>query len=210
MHSEQDLVRRARTGDQAAFSALVTAYEGRIYMLALRYLGNRDDAQDAAQEVFLRVFRFLDGFKEESNFSTWIYRIAVNVCKDLLMQKIRRAEQPLEQKDEDNEDYALPIPDERYAPETVFEAAQLRKSLCDAILSLPEAQRQIIILRDVQGLSYEEIGEILFLERGTVKSRIARARGNLRKLLLQTGNISAFSSSNPAKGGESDANLQRL
>ena len=65
MHSEQDLVRRARTGDQAAFSALVTAYEGRIYMLALRYLGNRDDAQDAAQEVFLRVFRFLDGFQAE-------------------------------------------------------------------------------------------------------------------------------------------------
>ncbi len=207
MHGEQELVRRARAGDQDAFSSLVSLYESRIYSLALRYLGNRDDAQDAAQEVFLRVFRFLSGFQEESSFSTWIYRIAVNVCKDLLMQKSRRAEQPLEQQDENDEDYELPLPDERYAPEKVFESAQLRKTLCDAILVLPEAQRRIIILRDIQGLSYDEIGEILSLELGTVKSRIARARGNLRKILLQTGNISSLSLSNPVKGGKSDANL---
>lgn len=203
MQGERDLLRLARSGNQAAFSTLVATYENRIYGLALRYLGSRDDAQDATQEVFLRVFRFLGGFHEERSFSTWIYRIGVNVCKDMLSQKNRRAEQPLEWKDEDESDCEIPLRDDRYAPEAVFESAQLRQSLCEAILLLPEAQRQIILLRDVQGLSYEDIGVVLSLELGTVKSRIARARENLRKILLQTGNISTPVSSNPVKGGES-------
>ncbi len=205
--TEAELVRQAQAGEPAAFEALVTAYENKIYNLALRYLGSRDDAEDASQEVFLRVFRFLPGFHEESSFSTWIYRIAVNVCKDMLKAKSQRAEQPLEQDNGDEEESVIQIPDSRYEPETVVSDKEQREILCKAILSLPEPQREILILRDVRGLSYDEIAEVLSLEIGTVKSRIARARENLRKKLLQNGNIFHFSSSKDMKGGSQNASV---
>ena len=207
MAEERELVQQAKSGSATAFEALVTAYESKIYNLSLRYLGNREDAMDASQEVFLRVFRFLPGFQEESGFSTWIYRIAVNVCKDALVQRAKRAEQPLEYQNEDEESRILEIPDERYRPEELVEQSELKGLLADAILTLPEQQRQMIIMRDVQGLRYEEIGEILSLELGTVKSRISRAREKLRKKLLQNGNNLGYLPSKEAKGGKSDENL---
>lgn len=207
MAEERELVQQAKSGSATAFEALVTAYESKIYNLSLRYLGNREDAMDASQEVFLRVFRFLPGFQEESGFSTWIYRIAVNVCKDALAQRAKRTEQPLEYQNEDEESRILEIPDERYRPEELVEQRELKGLLADAILTLPEQQRQMIIMRDVQGLRYEEIGEILSLELGTVKSRISRAREKLRKKLLQNGNNLGYLPSKEAKGGKSDENL---
>ena len=204
MPGERELVQQAKAGDRAAFAGLVSAYEGKIYNLALRYLGSREDAMDASQEVFLRVFRFLPGFQEESGFSTWIYRIGVNVCKDMLHRRLKRAEQPLEVPDEEDEGRPVDVPDLRYDPERIMEGAELRQALSDAILTLPEQQREIIILRDIRGLSYEEIALALALEAGTVKSRLFRARENLRKKLLQNGNIFGVSVSKPVKGGKSD------
>ena len=204
MPGERELVQQAKAGDRAAFAGLVSAYEGKIYNLALRYLGSREDAMDASQEVFLRVFRFLPGFQEESGFSTWIYRIGVNVCKDMLHRRLKRAEQPLEVPDEEDEGRPVDVPDLRYDPEWIMEGAELRQALSDAILALPEQQREIIILRDIRGLSYEEIVLALALEAGTVKSRLFRARENLRKKLLQNGNIFSVSVSKPVKGGKSD------
>lgn len=204
MPGERELVQQAKAGDRAAFAGLVSAYEGKIYNLALRYLGSREDAMDASQEVFLRVFRFLPGFQEESGFSTWIYRIGVNVCKDMLHRRLKRAEQPLEVPDEEDEGRPVDVPDLRYDPEWIMEGAELRQALSDAILALPEQQREIIILRDIRGLSYEEIALALALEAGTVKSRLFRARENLRKKLLQNGNIFSVSVSKPVKGGKSD------
>ncbi|MGM9655159.1 MAG: sigma-70 family RNA polymerase sigma factor [Butyricicoccaceae bacterium] len=204
MPGERELVQQAKAGDRAAFAGLVSAYEGKIYNLALRYLGSREDAMDASQEVFLRVFRFLPGFQEESGFSTWIYRIGVNVCKDMLHRRLKRAEQPLEVPDEEDEGRPVDVPDLRYDPERIMEGAELRQALSDAILALPEQQREIIILRDIRGLSYEEIALALALEAGTVKSRLFRARENLRKKLLQNGNIFGVSVSKPVKGGKSD------
>lgn len=204
MPGERELVQQAKAGDRAAFAGLVSAYEGKIYNLALRYLGSREDAMDASQEVFLRVFRFLPGFQEESGFSTWIYRIGVNVCKDMLHRRLKRAEQPLEVPNEEDEGRPVDVPDLRYDPERIMEGAELRQALSDAILALPEQQREIIILRDIRGLSYEEIALALALEAGTVKSRLFRARENLRKKLLQNGNIFGVSVSKPVKGGKSD------
>ena len=204
MPGERELVQQAKAGDRAAFAGLVSAYEGKIYNLALRYLGSREDAMDASQEVFLRVFRFLPGFQEESGFSTWIYRIGVNVCKDMLHRRLKRAEQPLEVPDEEDEGRPVDVPDLRYDPERIMEGAELRQALSDAILALPEQQREIIILRDIRGLSYEEIALALALEAGTVKSRLFRAREHLRKKLLQNGNIFGVSVSKPVKGGKSD------
>ena len=204
MPGERELVQQAKAGDRAAFAGLVSAYEGKIYNLALRYLGSREDAMDASQEVFLRVFRFLPGFQEESGFSTWIYRIGVNVCKDMLHRRLKRAEQPLEVPDKEDEGRPVDVPDLRYDPERIMEGVELRQALSDAILALPEQQREIIILRDIRGLSYEEIALALALEAGTVKSRLFRARENLRKKLLQNGNIFSVSVSKPVKGGKSD------
>lgn len=204
MLTERELVQLAKAGDNAAFSQLVSAYEGKIYNLALRYLGNPDDAMDASQEVFLRMFRFLSGFQEDSSFSTWLYRIGVNVCKDLLSRRSKRAEQPLEISDDEEETRPADIPDGRYDPERILEGTELRRTLSDAIAELPEQQREMIVLRDIQGLSYEEIGQVLCLESGTVKSRLFRARENLRKKLLQNGNIFGFSASKLSKGGKTD------
>ena len=207
MSNEKALVQQAKAGDRNAFAALVSAYEGKIYNLALRYLGNREDAMDASQEVFLRVFRFLPGFQEESGFSTWIYRIGVNVCKDMLVKRNKRNELSLELPD-DEEDYrTVEVSDERYDPQAIVEQSDLRESLASAIAELPQQQREMIVLRDIQGLSYEEIGQVLCLEIGTVKSRLSRARENLRKKLLQSGNIFGASPSKLSKGGKTDAIL---
>ena len=207
MSSEKALVQKAKTGDRDAFAALVSAYEGKIYNLALRYLGNREDAMDASQEVFLRVFRFLPGFQEESGFSTWIYRIGVNVCKDMLAKRAKRGELSLELPDEEEDYRTAEVADSRYDPEAIVEQADLRESLAEAIGQLPQQQREMIVLRDIQGLSYEEIGQVLSLEAGTVKSRLSRARENLRKKLLQSGNIFGVSPSKLSKGGKTDAIL---
>lgn len=207
MSSEKALVQKAKAGDRDAFAALVSAYEGKIYNLALRYLGNREDAMDASQEVFLRVFRFLPGFQEESGFSTWIYRIGVNVCKDMLAKRTKRGELPLEIPDEEEDYRTAEVADSRYDPEAIVEQADLRESLAEAIGQLPQQQREMIVLRDIQGLSYEEIGQVLSLEAGTVKSRLSRARENLRKKLLQSGNIFGVSPSKLSKGGKTDAIL---
>jgi len=205
--SEKALVQKAKAGDRDAFAALVSAYEGKIYNLALRYLGNREDAMDASQEVFLRVFRFLPGFQEESGFSTWIYRIGVNVCKDMLAKRAKRGELSLELPDEEEDYRTAEVADSRYDPEAIVEQADLRESLAEAIGQLPQQQREMIVLRDIQGLSYEEIGQVLSLEAGTVKSRLSRARENLRKKLLQSGNIFGVSPSKLSKGGKTDAIL---
>lgn len=207
MSSEKALVQKAKAGDRDAFAALVSAYEGKIYNLALRYLGNREDAMDASQEVFLRVFRFLPGFQEESGFSTWIYRIGVNVCKDMLAKRAKRGELSLELPDEEEDYRTTEVADSRYDPEAIVEQADLRESLAEAIGQLPQQQREMIVLRDIQGLSYEEIGQVLSLESGTVKSRLSRARENLRKKLLQSGNIFGVSPSKLSKGGKTDAIL---
>ena len=207
MSKEKALVQQAKAGDRDAFAALVSAYEGKIYNLALRYLGNREDAMDASQEVFLRVFRFLPGFQEESGFSTWIYRIGVNVCKDMLVKRNKRNELSLELPDDEDDYRTVEVADERYDPQAIVEQSDLRESLASAIAELPQQQREMIVLRDIQGLSYEEIGQVLCLESGTVKSRLSRARENLRKKLLQSGNIFGASPSKLSKGGKTDAIL---
>ena len=162
---------------------------------------------DASQEVFLRVFRFLPGFQEESGFSTWIYRIGVNVCKDMLAKRNRRNELPLEVPDEEDDYRTAEVADESYDPQTLVEQADLRENLAAAIAELPQQQREIIVLRDIQGLSYEEIAQVLCLESGTVKSRLSRARENLRKKILQSGNIFGLPPSKRSKGGNTDAIL---
>ncbi|HIU42689.1 MAG TPA: sigma-70 family RNA polymerase sigma factor [Candidatus Ventrousia excrementavium] len=191
--SEQDIVRRARAGDERAFEELVTTYEKKIYHISLRYTGNEHDAMDVTQEVFLRVFRFLPQFQEESRFSTWLYRIAVNASLDFLRRRSPAGELSLD--DPDEEGLTLEVSDPRYQPEAQLESAELRQAICDGIEALPPRMREIVILRDISGLSYEEIGEVLGIEQGTVKSRLSRARSRLATFLTGKGNHSRKSAS---------------
>ena len=203
MEDELTLVRRAQEGDQRAFEELVRAYESKVYAIVLRWTGNREDALDGAQEVFLRMFRFLSSFDCRSSFSTWIYRVAVNVCKDAAAKRARLQEQPLE-RDDGEGPYETELPDARYEPEALYARQERAEALQKALAALPEEHRAVILLRDLRGLSYREIGDVLDLEEGTVKSRIARAREKLRALLVESGNFFDAPQSNITKGGRTE------
>ena len=186
MVNEKEIIRRAADGDMQAFEIIVSLYEKKVYNLVYRNLGHEQDAMDACQEVFLRVFRFLGNFKEESSFSTWIYRIAMNVCKDHMKRNRMNFDISLNQETED-EEYEVEVSDIRYNPENAYERKELSERLEAGMRQLSSTHRDVLVLREVAGKSYTEISEILSLDVGTVKSRIARARENLRKYLLNHG-----------------------
>lgn len=188
MNTEAEIIEKVVSGDSDAFEALVTKYEKQIYAMGMRYTGNQQDAMDITQEVFLRVFRFIKNFNAQSSFSTWIYRITVNVCKDILAKKRRIQELPLDGESEDGE-YTIDIEDFSYSPEAVMQSHQLRDSIASAIAKLPEKYRNIIIMRELNDMSYEDIGRVLDIEQGTVKSRISRGREKLRLIIQNEGNI---------------------
>lgn len=189
--TEELLVARAKQGDQEAFAALVEANQNRIYTLAVRMTGNPEDGADMAQEAFLRAWRSLPDFQGGSSFATWLYRLASNVCIDFLRKK-KRQEDAVSLDDGEN---PLPLPDRRFDPEDEVQRRELRRALNGAILKLSDEHRQVIVLRELEGLSYGEIAGRLGLEEGTVKSRIARARVALRNILVESGNFSPPASS---------------
>ncbi len=198
---ERELIERTKAGKQDAFEALVSTYEQKIYHMALRYTANPQDALDICQEVFLRVFRFLPGFAQNSSFSTWIYRITANVCKDTLRKRSKTMELSFATQDED-EPFEHEVADLRYNPEDALMQNEMREQLARGIAELPEKYRQVVILRDINGLTYDEIARCLDLEEGTVKSRIARGRDRLRKFLSKSGNFSSAVQSKESKGGK--------
>ena len=174
---ESDLIRRAQGGDDDAFEALVRAYQTRVYNLALRMSKNAEDAFDLTQETFIRIYKALSLFKGQSAFSTWVYSIASNVCIDFARRQKKHRERSVSLSDAGGE--ALDIPDVRFRPDTELERAELRRAIAAGLDSLSPEHREILVLREIWGLSYSEICEVLDLEAGTVKSRISRARVQL-------------------------------
>lgn len=201
MTREDELVRRAQNGDLDAFEALLRAHEKSVYNLALRMTGSPEDAEDMAQEAFLKVWRALPDFRWECKFSVWLYRVVSNVCLDWLRRQSKRQTVSLNVEDEDGEENERELPDERLSPERLLEQKLTREAVQKALSALPEEQRQILLLREIRGLSYEEIGQALSLEPGTVKSRLFRARKKLAARLLADGNIPDAFTSKQAKGG---------
>ncbi len=205
MTREQEvaIVRKVLGGDANAFETLVLEYEKNVYNIALRMTGNSEDAADMTQEAFIKAYNSLQSFRGDSKFSVWLYRIVSNVCLDFLRSKNRRPTVSLSVEDDDGEDTQLDVADESQSPELLLDRKLTRESVRRGLDSLPPDYRQILLLREIQGLSYDEIAQALGLEVGTVKSRIFRARKRLCNFLIDDGNISDFSSSGKMKGGES-------
>ena len=190
MPTEQELVARAREGDERAFEQLVADNEKRVYNLCRRLAGNPEDGAELAQEAFLNAWRGLPRFQGESSFATWLYRLATNLCLDHLRAQKRRTQSmgPALSLD-DEENGPVQVADQQLQPQEAVERSERRRALERGLASLPDHHRQVLIMRELSGLSYQEIAQVLDLDLGTVKSRIARARLSLRKILLEDGNF---------------------
>ena len=184
-HEDNFLIKQAIRGDAYAFEQLMRRHESRMYSVAIRMCGNREDAQDCVQDAMLRIYRALDRFKGQSSFSTWVYRITMNTCLDELRRRKVRASTSLDTLLESG----WSPTDETDTPEHHAIDAERRKALSGAIQSLPEDMRSAIVLREMQGLSYEEISDVLSVNVGTIKSRISRGREKLREKLKKNAEL---------------------
>jgi RNA polymerase sigma-70 factor (ECF subfamily) len=183
---ERALLRRLRDRDEQAFHELIELYRDRVFNVTFRMLGDRAEAEDIAQEVFIAVFKTIDSFREESKFSTWLYRVAVNHTKNRIKYLARRHDRNRAEFDEntaDSESGSLGGAGRPARPDRALEGAQLEQLLQAAIGTLDEEHRVLVVLRDIEELSIEEICEITGIPDGTVKSRLHRARAALRKKL---------------------------
>lgn len=196
---EREIVERAGKGDEDAFEQLVTAYESMVYNLSLRMTGDRDEAFDLTQETFLKAWHAVALFQFDCKFSTWLCRIASNTCIDHLRRQRRHPTLSLTALDEENIPYERAIADSSQDPAGLLEQVLDREMIDSAMKRLPPDDRLILSLRAIDGMSYAEIGEAMALKAGTVKSRLARAREKMRRLL--DGNFSEKASSDSGKGG---------
>ncbi len=183
---ENALIQSARKGDLDAFNTLVLAYQHQVYNLAYRIMGDEAAASDATQEAFISAYKNLKSFRGGS-FKSWLLRIVTNACYDDLRRRKRRPATSLDEltSGEDGEaEFDVPSADD--GPETIAQRHELAQLLQRGITTLPDDQRIVLVLSDVQGMSYEEIAEMTNSNLGTVKSRLSRARAKLREYLQQT------------------------
>jgi RNA polymerase sigma-70 factor, ECF subfamily len=173
-YADLQLVARVQRGEAAAFEELIAGHSARIYRLLVRMLGNAADAEDVAQETFIRAWRALPRFRGDAQFSTWLFRIAVNEANRRLGREARRRALPLE-------DAALDVPDLSAGPPAVAEARELEGHLERFVAELPAQYRTPVVLRDIEGLSNEEAAELLGLELANFKSRLHRGRMAIRR-----------------------------
>ena len=199
---EAAVIQSVLDGDVNAFETLVKEYEKNVYNLALRMTGNSEDAADMSQEAFIKAYNSLSSFRGDSKFSVWLYRIVSNVCLDYLRSRTRKPTVSLSTENDDGEEVELDIADESQSPELLLDKSLTRDAVRRGLAALPPDHREILMLREIQGLSYEEIAAALGLEAGTVKSRIFRARKKLCSFLIKDGNIPEFVSSSKERGGD--------
>ena len=199
---EREIIQKVLSGDTEAFEALVLEHQNKVYSPALRMVGNEGDALALAPEGRIRAFNSLSGFRGDSKFSVWLYRLTSNICIDFIRSRAKKRTVSMTWTDEEGGDAGeLEIPDETWSPETQLERRMTRESVQRGLDSLSPQYREILLLREINGLSYEEIGRALGIEEGTVKSRIFRARKKLCDFLLREGNIPVPGASKPPKGG---------
>ncbi len=185
--AESQALDAAQRGDRHAFNDLVVKYQTTVFNVALRTLGNRDDASDATQEAFLSAYRAIEEFRGGS-FKAWLLRIAVNTCYDILRRRQRRPSTSLDVIVEEAGDQPS-FADRQISPERAALGAETVTAVEQALQTLPADQRSIVVLCDIQGLSYEEAADIEGIALGTVKSRLSRARVRLRQFLIERGEL---------------------
>jgi len=183
------LVRAFQAGNKASFDELVLRHKDRLFNLCFRFLGDYQEANDSAQEVFVKIYRSLKRFRLESAFSTWLYRIAVNTCKNKLRSSEYRRKKKMVHLDNpgtvEGKTHVLEMRDDTQSPLLELERKERLNLIRRAIDSLPPAQKMVVVLRDLEELSYEDIANITGYSLGTVKSRLSRARLDLRKKLVK-------------------------
>lgn len=180
--TDLQLVRKVRNGDRAAFDLLVVKYQSRVASIISRYVYDSQEVMDLAQETFIKAYRAIDRFRGDSAFYTWLYRIAVNTAKNHLESRSRRPQGSADSAEAENYDDGRRLRDIA-SPERLLQREQLQKELSNAIASLPEELRSAFLLREYDGLSYEDIARILECPIGTVRSRIFRARDAVDRYL---------------------------
>lgn len=186
---EKELTDKAARGSRDAFEELVRRYQQKALALSNRLCGNPEDGADAAQEAFLSAWRNLPTFRGDASFSTWLYRLVSNASMDILRRRQRRDAHA--GPSTDDEENPFDAPDPAPAPQEIVERRELRRELQAALDALSPERREVLILREIHQLSYEEIAAALSLDIGTVKSRIHRARESLRKILTERGTFPA-------------------
>ncbi len=185
-NSDVYLVSRAIEGELSAFEKLVARYQNKIIGYSARMLGDQDEAEDVAQEVFIKAYRSLDSFRGDAQFSTWIYRIATNLCIDRIRARKRRPQQAYsldEPMDKDEDKGGREIADSSAEPTREVEREELRRRVREVMSEMPEKMRTILVMCDMQGMAYDEIAKVLDCPIGTVKSRLFHARADLGRRL---------------------------
>ncbi|MBM7560779.1 RNA polymerase sigma factor [Fusibacter tunisiensis] len=179
---ESKLIEKSIAGDVKSFEQLIQSYNRYVYNIAYRMMGNEEDAKDMSQEALIKAYKAMPGFKMESQFSTWLYRIVINTCKDELR---KRKEHILSLDEEIAERITLEQTLESNSgdPLMIYEKKEMKNALDDALNKLSDEGRSVVVLKDLLGYTYEEIGEILQIPIGTVRSRLNRSRSTLRMLL---------------------------
>lgn len=187
--NDRTLVEKCKSGDESAFAKLVDRYSSRAYQVAYGVLGNSEDAEEVAQDAFVRIHRAMPNFRGDCEFGTWLYRIALNLARNKYRwNKVRGSrvnfsiDAPLD--GDEAEGRRFEVPDESMTPDKKSELEELKRRLAEEMEKLPEAFREILVMRNVQDMSYEDMAKALGCQMGTVKSRLARAREELKKRLL--------------------------
>lgn len=177
------LIKRSQKGDINSFEELIKEYKKIAYNIALKMLKNKEDAEDVSQEALIKVYKSINRFNMDSSFKTWLYRIVVNTCLDHVRKNKENPisiDQPIRS---GHDEFYMDVEDNRPTPQEVLETKLTQKMVMDAVNELEEDFKSIIILRDINDLSYEEIAEVLECNIGTVKSRISRGRQKLKEIL---------------------------
>jgi len=184
---EDEIIQRVIGGDKNAFEGLVITNQKNVYNLALKMTRNEEDALDISQEAFVKAFRQLRNFRGDSRFSVWMYRLTYNLCIDFLRKKPKTDTTSLYFEDDSGDNTPLEIPDIRNLPEDNVLRSETRKNISESILELPLKHREVLVMREIAGMSYEEIAKTLRINEGTVKSRLARSRMKLVEILKEKG-----------------------
>lgn len=188
---EKQLVKEFKSGNRSAFDTIVEHYSGKLYQAAYGLLSNQQDAEEVVQDAFVRAFKAMDSFRGDSSLDTWLHRIVINLARNKYHWNRRRGSQvnvsisdQSKKLDDERTPEDMHIPDESYGPDNMLEKAEFENEIIKSFDKLPETLKETMVLRHINEMPYEEIAEVLKCKIGTVKSRIARGREILKKILL--------------------------